>query len=517
MASTFRGLEIGKTALTAASMNQSVTEQNISNANTVGYTRQRAVSQAKIPEGLNYTVSQIYNKRVGQGVTITDIQQIRSDYLDEQYRDENNKFSYYEYRDQGLSYLTGVMNELKDDGSITICLNDFSSALQKLSEDSTSQENRLNVQKRATSLLRTIKYVNSEMDGLWEDQNTSIKTVAASINAKAEQITVLNTAIANYEHSGSTANDLRDQRNNLLDELSSLANITYSKNKDDASMVDVQIGGVSLVNGKERNTIDVTVGAVNTYTNKKETALQLTDNLNSGTVYTLTSDENASGDVIQIDGGELYAHMELLTSTDSDVPGIPYYIDQLNHYVQDLAKMVNDVHQQGYTCPSTSSATSQTGICFFTQDGVKSSDVDLSSITAGNISLSKEVEESVWNIAASDKEIDLNSSSNEKGNANIATKLYNLFDENGEVYTKLNTIVGHLGIASDTNSGLLSTSKTTRYSVSKKRTSVCGVSSDEETTNLIKFQQSYSVASRMVTTIDDMLDTLINGTGRVGL
>ena len=55
------------------------------------------------------------------------------------------------------------------------------------------------------------------------------------------------------------------------------------------------------------------------------------------------------------------------------------------------------------------------------------------------------------------------------------------------------------------------------HSIAKQRTSVCGVSMDEETTNLIKFQQSYSVASRMVTTLDDMLEKLINSTGRVGL
>ena len=278
MASTFRGLEIGKSGLAAASLNQDVTGHNITNANTTGYTRQRTDAEARLPVGLNYVISQIYNKRVGQGVNVKSVQQTRSDYLDEQYRNESSVYSNYDYRGQGLTYLTGVMNELDDKSSLTLCLNDFSSALSNLSADPTSKENRLNVQQRANTLIQNLKYVHSEMTDLWSDQNTSVKTVADSINSKAEQLSMLNVAIANYEHSGGTANDLRDQRNNLLDELSSLTNITYSWNETDKSMVDVKIGGATLVDGKKTNLIAVTPSTTNNaYTGKPENVLTLSD------------------------------------------------------------------------------------------------------------------------------------------------------------------------------------------------------------------------------------------------
>jgi flagellar hook-associated protein 1 FlgK len=524
-------LEIGKSGLITASINQDITGQNISNAGTNGYSRQRTVSSAKIPAGTNYVISQIYNKRVGQGVQVTDVTQYRSDYLDQQYRDEDSKYNYYEYRGQGLTYLSGVLNELNDDSSVTICLDNFTSALSDLVKNPKSEESRTNVQQRATTLTQNINYVYSEMKDLWEDQNTSVQTVADSINSKAEQITVLNTAIANFERDGSTANDLRDERNNLLDELSGLVNITYSDNQDNSSMVDVQVGGITLVKGTDRNTVDVdNTSKTNASTGEKENVLKLTDSVSGGmSPPTYTFSTTAGTDTIEVTSGELFAHMQLLTSDDANTPGIPYYINRLNQFAQNLAKEVNDLHSTGYTYPDAENGnTSKQGVNFFdvsqkkdlsgnpVVDGDGKPVWDYSKITAGNLSLSADVKTSVWNIAASSKKIDLSVSSTNATNSNVASKLYDLF-KSGGFYSDLNSIVDHLGIASSTNSGMLDTSQSMLNSVSKQRTSLSGVSLDEETTNLIMYQQSYNVASRMVTTVDEMLNTLINGTGRVGL
>lgn len=505
MASTFRGLETGKSALVTASLNQDVTGQNISNANTVGYTRQRTVSSAKQPAGTGYVISQVYNKMVGQGVEVTDVRQYRSDYLDKQYRDQNTTFDYYEYRQQGLTYLTGVLNEEDDDSSLTICLKNFSSALQKLSEDSTSQENRLNVQQQAATLTQSVNYVYDQMVDLWQDQNESINTVAQSINSKAEQISVLNQAIASYERSGTTANDLRDERNTLLDELSSLVNITYSNNTDNESMVDVQIGGKTLVSGSNADQISISISdTTNAYTGLKP--------------YELTLD-GATLDIGGglITGGELYAHMEMVSNDLPENAGIPYYISQINSFARQIAKSINEIHEKGYTYPSDDNGNTSTDkIDFFQVPTDGDGNKDYSLLTGGNFSLSTKVKESVWNIAASDTKIDLTASSTQASNTGIASKLYSLVN-GGTFNSSLNTIVGHLSIAAKTTKGLLNTSESLRNSVSTQRTSLSGVSMDEETTNLIMFQRSYSVASRMITTVDEMLNTLINSTGRVGL
>ena len=169
-------------------------------------------------------------------------------------------------------------------------------------------------------------------------------------------------------------------------------------------------------------------------------------------------------------------------------------------------------HEQGYAYPTTEngSTTVKAGNFFDVPDD------DYSQITGGNFSLSAAVKDSVWNIAASGEPIDLSASSTNASNSDIAEQLYELVS-GGTFNSTLNTFVGSLSIASDTTKGLLNTSQSMLSSVSTQRTSLSGVSLDEETTNLIMFQQSYSVASRMVTTIDEMLNTLINSTGRVGL
>lgn len=505
MASTFRGLETGKSGLIAASLNQEVTGQNIANANTEGYTRQSTVSSAKKPAGTGYVISQVYNKMVGQGVEVTDVRQYRSAYLDQQYRNQNATFNYYEYRQQGLTYLTGVMNELDDDSSLTICLEEFTTALQNLASDPTSQENRLNVQQQATTLTQNVNYIYDQMIDLWKDQNESVNTVAQNINSKADQIALLNQAIASYERSGTTANELRDKRNLLLDELSGLVNITYSTNATNSSMVDVQISGLTLVDGNTTNQIQISESsAYNSDTQEKYYELSL-----NGTQLNYGS---------EITGGELYAHMELVNNNSSVNSGIPYYISQLNSFAQQIAKTINEIHVTGYTYPSSENgSTSSTGVNFFdvpvaASDGQEYYEL----ITGGNFSLSDAVKDSVWNIAASSASIDLSASSTQASNADIASKLYAAAN-GGAFNSSLNTMVAHLAIASEQTEGLLDTSDSLLSSVDSQRTSLSGVSLNEETTNLIMYQQSYNVAARMITTIDEMLNTLINGTGRVGL
>lgn len=504
MASTFRGLETGKSGLIAASLNQEVTGQNIANANTEGYTRQHTVSSAIKPAGTGYVISQVYNKMVGQGVAITDVQQYRSEYLDQQYRNQNSAFNYYEYRQQGLTYLTGVMNELDDDSSLTACLREFTTSLQNLASVPTSQENRLNVQQQATTLTQNVNYIYDQMIDLWKDQNESVNTVAQNINSKADQIALLNQAISSYERSGTTANELRDERNLLLDELSGLVNITYSTNTTNSSMVDVQIGGLTLVDGNTTNQIQINESSTtNSVTQEKYYELSL-----NGTQLEYGN---------QITGGELYSHMELVNNNSSESAGIPYYITQLNSFAQQISKTINDIHVTGYTYPSDDNAsTSATGVNFFDVPLDGSANEDYSLITGGSFSLSTDVKNSVWNIAASSSLIDLSASSTQASNADIASKLYAVASS-GDLNSSLNTMVGHLAIASKTTEGMLDTSDSLRNSVDSQRTSLSGVSLNEETTNLIMYQQSYNVAARMITTIDEMLNTLINGTGRVGL
>lgn len=130
MPSTFLGIEIGKSGLLAAQMGLNISGQNISNASTDGYTMQKVRTASIPPAGAGYLFNQVTSySNVGQGVDVLSVDQVRSAYLDQQYRDQYADFSSSEYNAQGLSYLEKLFNETNTSTSITKSIASFFSAL----------------------------------------------------------------------------------------------------------------------------------------------------------------------------------------------------------------------------------------------------------------------------------------------------------------------------------------------------------------------------------------------------
>ncbi len=559
-----------------------VTEQNIANVNTAGYTRQRLLTSAKEPAISSYLIAQLSKTAVGQGVEAIGIQQLRSEYLDQQYRTLNSGYSHMANRSESLSYLTGVFNELNDDSSLTTSISKFFSALNTFAGDTSSKEFRTNVQQQALSMTQSFNNVYEEMQSLWHEQNDSIDTVTRKINSIAQKIAQLNDAIAGSVQTGGVANDLNDERNLLLDQLSGYVNITYSWNADNDDMVDVQIGGLTLVEGKTTYEIEVgsaadhtaqinalltEIAAVNqntewSYTEKAteidniinrvtppglasylpaDLDIELQSNedysdlvdvmfgnavIVSGTATTPTPVEEAvlgdldawiafnrnnltlNGDELSIEsgditGGQLYSNIEMITNKSTMSPGIPHYMDQLNSFVREMAVNLNAINESGWTYPDGTEVSTH-GVSFFNVP-----------TTAGNFTLSDAVLHSVYNIAGSSGEVILDGNPTNTGNNEIALQLFNDLADSG-YYDKLNSIVINLAIAANTSGGITDTKQSLLASVDTQRNSLSSVSLDEETTNLIIFQQAYNASARVITTIDEMLNTMINNMGIVG-
>lgn len=557
-----------------------VTEQNIANVNTEGYSRQRILTSAKEPATSVYLISQLTKALVGQGVEMTGVQQIRSTYLDQQYRNLNSEYNYNTARDSSLTYLDGLYNELDEDSGMTTAIGNFFSALNTFSSNTSSKENRTNVQQQGLSMTQSFNNVYEEMQSLWNDQNDSISTVSQEINAIAQKLAKLNDSIAGCVQTGGTANDLKDERNLLLDQLSGYVNISYSVNTDNAEMVDVKIGGMLLVEGKNASQISIDrtsnhQTAINNILTAiandnldpvanaadlalQKNALQALGNftfpanssggmdvklggaaLVTDTAVTSTIEDAAdssltawiefhrnnltlNGNMLSIESGtvtsgKLYANIELVENQSALSPGIPYYMNQLNTLVREIAENLNTINRSGYTYPD-GAAPSITGVNMFEVpsyiDPVSGATVyDYSKVTAGSFSLSDEVLDSAYNIAGSSSPVVLNGDSTESGNNEIALKLFKDLT-NSAYYDKLNSIVINLAIASKTSTSIMDTQKSLLKSVDTQRQSTSAVSLDEETTNLIMFQQSYNACSRIITTLNDMLDTLINSMGR---
>lgn len=581
MSSTFGMFETAKSGLSVSMQNLKITGHNISNANTVGYTRQRLVTSAKETGYAYRLLHPTEDNNVGQGVEVLEVQQLRSEYLDQQYRDLSTSYNYSESRTQALTYLEGLFNGENSDGGITSSMENYFEAMNEFSKDTSSKEYRTNVQQQAIGLTENFNNVYQEMVSLWNDQNSNISTVAQKINSIAEKIAVLNDAIASYERTGEKANDLNDERNLLLDELSGYVNITYENNATNTSMVDVKIGGEDLVSGITANEIQISTvesdaANINTLTaaiaalnaDIETNGLDLTPTTGNkaqldasiaalAAIAEIKSSANAANPdlmdvtysgfslvsggkfsevedlvsykknnltlgttVLSIDagtvtGGKLYSSMEMTSEDSASSAGIPYYMNQLNSLVREIAEDINTIHQAGYTYP-TDGSTSTKGLNFFEvpQSGSPAAD-DYSLLNAGNFSISDEVLSSIYNIAGSDTPVNLTTNPTETGNGEQASLMYKAATTN-DYSGSLNSIVGHMAITLNTTKSVLDTKESLINSVDTQRTSISGVSVDEETTNLIVFQQAYSACARTITTIDEMLDTLINNTGVVG-
>jgi hypothetical protein len=188
-------------------------------------------------------------------------------------------------------------------------------------------------------------------------------------------------------------------------------------------------------------------------------------------------------------------------------------MDQLNLFVREMAESLNTIHRDGWTYPDVEN--SRQGVNLFNfpyDDGTGTIIYDYSKITAGNFTLSDEVLDNPYNIAGSSNEIILTGESTQSGNNNTANALFKDL-VNSSYYDKMNSIVGSLGIAANTCESIMNTKSSLLASVDTQRKSLSSVSLDEEATNLIIFQQSYNAAARIISTLDEMLNTMINNMG----
>lgn len=489
---SFYGLEIAKTGLFASQRSLYVTGHNISNANTLGYTRQRLTTSAIPPAADNAMFAPVGRGRVGGGVEIEDINQLRDSFLDMQYREEACFLGEWSARTDALEYIENIFREPSDSG-INTCISDFFNSLQELAKDPESKEIRSIVRQEAIKLTETLGHYHSQLEKLAEQQEHAIDVTVMDINSIAENISSLNEQIYKFELGGQHANDLRDKRNLLLDELSQLVNIEY--NEAPNGEFTVSIDGKYLVNHVE--------------------SFDLVKTINGFEI---------NGEEVNVESGKLKGLFIMKNGDNADNIGIPYFIDQLDNLAKALVYEFTSIHREGYTLP-INGETSQTGINFFIYEGYEeggSFDIDelVNGVTAANICLSPEILENVEYIAASSEEIDGDVPINIANNENLE-RLCDLRDSNniyliGNYEDFLKSVIADLAIETSHSQTMKEGQVILTDNIQFRRDSVSGVSIDEEMTQMIKYQHSYSAAARMITTIDQALDTLINRTGIVG-
>lgn len=257
MPSTFLGLNTGLSGLNYQQANLNTAAHNISNADVKGYSRQTVLAQAADALRVNNAYGMM-----GTGVKATGITQLRNIYYDTKYHSAQSQYAEYNGVKEQLTQLQSYLNEMQSETGYTKLLSKLSGALQDLASSPSDATYRTQFIQSAQNFTDLIRETATNYRKTQQDINNEVAIHVDTINSIASQIYTLNQQIMNIETRGGNANDLRDQRENLVDSLSELVNVTVTETpitygfgenaiESGASRYEVRIGSTVLVDEME--------------------------------------------------------------------------------------------------------------------------------------------------------------------------------------------------------------------------------------------------------------------------
>ncbi len=252
MRSSFFGIGVAQQGLFSARGNMDVINHNIVNSKVEGYSRQYAVQRASRP------MRSLHRGMVGTGSEILTVDQYRSSYLDSKYRNFNKDLGEYKSKEELLKQMESIFNEPYSKGLSTY-LDRLYAGLQTLTTAPNQDAARTNVMQLLKGFADAINDTSKKLRTLQNDINFEIKSMVGQINSYAEQIAALNQQIQDSEVGGHKANDLRDQRNRLVDKLSKIVPVTTREDVDALGQktFHVSINGAQLVHGSNASYLEV--------------------------------------------------------------------------------------------------------------------------------------------------------------------------------------------------------------------------------------------------------------------
>jgi flagellar hook-associated protein 1 FlgK len=576
--------QTGVSGLMASQAGIDVTGHNIANVNTAGYSRQVVSLTTQTPSLVN-------PGPFGRGVQVQSITRVYDEILAESLRNEKSQLSFYTSVQTTLEKVTVYFNELEDGSGLGESLRDYFDAWQDLANNPTDQSQealakRVALVESTTTLTQKIQSSYDQIDKFREESDYNIKTYVDEINQLTENLAYLNGEIAKVEALGNTANDYRDQRDQILTRLSEIANVSvYEKSN---SQISVYLGGSALVDDK----VSYKLFAESDSENEGHYKITWGTATNTKGQVDLTS--QITGGAI---GAELVVRDELLKDYQSQLDELALTLINETNRIHSLGQGVNKFTQitSNNGVPNSSFVFSQAAGSFPTADVTKGTmritvydsegnaagtyDIDIDPDKDNLNSVIQKISAADGDLAGGKLQASLSLDNTVKiyseagytftftedtSNFLVAAGLNSYFTGTGASDIQLSTLIqennlyiatGTTGAAGDNTiakkiadlkyetvfedqgvtidgfysyfTASIASEKhqvdifveTKTYSLNEmelKMEEITGVSMDEELTNLLKFQRSYEASARFITTVDSMIDKLINGTGLVG-
>ncbi|MDP8238188.1 MAG: flagellar hook-associated protein FlgK [Candidatus Hatepunaea meridiana] len=436
---------LSKSALVSSRYAMNTTAKNIANINTEGYTRRRA--------DLSRITAFGFNGQNGENML-----RIRQRFVESQLSYENQNLAKYHSDEMIMTQIEGVFGE-PNESSLSNVLSEFWNAWNDLANDPESQHSRSLVRDKGIMLANTFNRLNKDLKNLQQQINTDIQNKATQVRQLTGQIHSINEQVG-----VNMSDDLLDQRDILVDELSTLINVNVRESDNGA--ITVSSGGQILISGSYLNELAVE-SSINDGLLNVELSLH-----DSNRLPNITSGE--MGSLLEIHNGQ-----------------IPDIIEKLDALAVSIAEQVNSVHSNGYNL------NEMTGFNFFAAN-VSGAD---------DFSVSREILEDPSLIATS-------STIGTPGDGSIAQAISDIqFDsivQGNTISDFYNTLISHIGNQVQEAQFLRKSQEMVVQSLQNQRDSVSGVSLDEELANLIEYEQAYQAAARMITSVDEMVQTILN-------
>jgi flagellar hook-associated protein 1 len=464
MSSTFSGITTALNALMAHRQSIDVAGQNVANANTVGYTRQRADLAAVSATGHGGLFTKI--DAPGWGVKVTSVTRIVDGFVDARQRDAHAASAFATAVQGAWTGIEQIVNEPSDTG-ISAQLSEFWASWHDVANHPDDVAARSQLLSQARTLVDTITSSRAAVDAQFTTTRNQLSAVADQVNSTARSLADLNDRVRTAQATGSQVNELADQRDQLVLQLSQLTGATARSNDD--GTVDVLLGGSMLVSGTRSTAIKIAgaedVDGVSAPSPGGPVHLEFTD----GRSAIVTSGQA---------GG-------LLNALNSTYPSAAAGLDSV---AASLAADVNEFHRQG---KGLDGSTNQAFFEGTDARGLKVAIVDANQVAAAGATAGK-------------------------FDASIADSIAQLADKSGGPDVTWRSYVAQVGVDSQAATRRVALQDNVAKQADAARDSVSGVSVDEEMTNLLMFQRAYEGAARVMTAVDQTLDTLINRTGLVG-
>jgi flagellar hook-associated protein 1 FlgK len=459
MTSIYGLFTIGQSALMAQQKGIDITGNNIANVNTPGYSRQRLALVQNSPVRTD-------NSTLSTGVKAEQqIQRYYDQFLNAQLSEENESLGRWEARKNSLEKAELLFDEVSGYG-LNAAMSDFWNAWQNLANNPAGLVERVSLANAGEYLATTFNQARSGLTGLQDDLNTSVVNRVEEINAIADQIADLNLKITQVEVQGYSANDFRDQREQLAFELSQIIEIE-SFEDGDGNLTIMVAGGKPLV---ERS---------NTWT------LSTADNAGMQDVFWEASNGTTTNITTSINNGELKGFIEARDTT------LAAYITDLDDLAATIITELNALHSTGYALDGSQND-------FFT--GSDASDIAVNSAISADPNL----------IAAASSNTAL---PGDNSMAILIADLQNglLMSGNSATFDDFyNSLVGTVG--NDVQAANFTFDHQTNMVnyLEERRQQIAGVSLDEEMVNLIQYQHAYNSAAKLITTTDELMETLLS-------